>query len=151
MRDHDTRRCQGTTDEGRPCGAPSALVNPETGYCGAHGPGATERMRLAGKKGAEASKASRQPHGMEAGELPPLAGHAEAKLWLERIGRAVATGRLKTRPAQAAIRAVSEWVKAHEGEMAAELFDDLKADVERLKRTLEDGSPGPRLLEEGGK
>ncbi len=45
-------------------------------------------------------------------EPPELRTHEDAQNWLETIGRAVATGRLSDRQAQAAIRTVAEWVKA---------------------------------------
>lgn len=91
-------------------------------------------MRQRGQLGA-ASRHGRgtddsEPDGLRPEELPPLVDHADAKAWLDTLGRAVATGRLRERPAQAAIRAVSEWVKAHGEELVAE-------DVERLRDRLE--------------
>ncbi len=73
---------------------------------------------------------------MSPGDLPPLTTHAEAKLWLERIGRAVATDQLTDRAAQEAIRAVSEWVKAHEGDLTARMVGDLQGEVNRLEQPL---------------
>ena len=73
---------------------------------------------------------------MTAEELPPLKDHGDAKIWLERISRAVATGQLTDRSASAAIRGVSEWIKAHEGQLTAHVVDDLQGEVDRLKNEL---------------
>ena len=90
-------------------------------------------MAERGRKGGQATKKKLSSPGLEADELPPLKTHEDAQAWLETIGRAVATGRLSDRQAQAAIRAVSEWVKA-EGERAtAEVVDELRAEVERVR------------------
>ena len=62
-----------------------------------------------------------------------LESHQDAKRWLETIGRAVATGRLGDRAAQAAIKAVSEWVKAEGERVGAVEFEQLREDVEKLK------------------
>jgi len=76
------------------------------------------------------------PPGLSPEDLPPLETHRDAKMWLEVVGRAVATGRLSDRSGQAVIRAVSEWVKAHEGELTAHVVDDLQEEVKRLKDEL---------------
>ncbi|MDE3001984.1 MAG: hypothetical protein OXU38_01840 [Gemmatimonadota bacterium] len=69
-----------------------------------------------------------------------MTSHADAQSWLETIGRAVASGRLPERQAQAAIRAVAEWVRA-EGERAAvEVLDELRAEIDELKSSLASGS-----------
>lgn len=90
-------------------------------------------MKELSMKGALASE---KPKGLAPEELPPLESHAEAKAWLEAIVRAVAIGRLEERPAQAAIRTVSEWVKAHEGELTALVVEELQDEVERLQAEL---------------
>ena len=60
----------------------------------------------------------------------------DAQDWLETIGRAVATGRLSDRQAQAAIRAVSEWVRTAGERATAEVVDELRAEVDRVKREM---------------
>jgi hypothetical protein len=97
-----------------------------------------------GRKGGEGTRRAWSRKGLSPEDLPPLKSHADAKLWLERIGRAVATDELSDRQGQAVIRAVSEWVKAHEGELTAEVVGDLRKEVERLKRELAGGG-GRRL------
>lgn len=97
------------------------------------------------RRGAYARNNNSGPSGLDARELPPLESHGDAKLWLERIGRAVSTGRLGDKEANAAIRAVSEWVRAHEGELTAYVVDDLADEVARLKEELDGSYSGPRL------
>ena len=69
-------------------------------------------MAERGRRGGLATKRRGMSPGLAAEELPKLQSHEDAQAWLETIGRAVATGRLSDRQAQAAIRAVAEWVKA---------------------------------------
>jgi hypothetical protein len=131
--------CKATRDDGEPCRSP--FVG-EDGYCDAHRPGGREVVRERARRGGYA-RGQQGPPGLEAEELPALEDHRDAKLWLERIGRAVCTGRLGDSQANAAIRAVSEWVRAHEGELTAYVVEDLADEVRRLKEEL-DGSAGNR-------
>lgn len=133
----EKRSCQGTTDEGDPCGAPEGLVDPETGFCPAHGPGGRSEMSRRGTRGAYASHKG----GLKDQELPKLEDHEDAKRWLELIGRAVATKRLSDRRAQAAIRAVEAWMKAEAEQLGAEAIEGLQ---ERLSE-LEDEVAGANL------
>ena len=88
-------RCRAKNAEGKPCRAPEGMVDPITRYCPAHRPGATERLREAGKTGAEVSTRLKQKAtGLSSDELPPLDSPQAAATWLEAIGRAVACGRL---------------------------------------------------------
>ena len=90
-------------------------------------------MAERGRKGGLATKRRMASSGLDPNELPELKTHEDAQEWLETIGRAVATGRLSDRQAQAAIRAVAEWVKA-EGERAtAEVINELRSEVDRVK------------------
>lgn len=136
-------RCRGTNQDGSACGAPERLVDAESGFCYAHGPEAKERLSEAGKKGAEATARKLRAGGIEEGELGELETHADAKRWLKTIGAAVCSGRLNDRAAQAAIRAVSEWVKAHADEATATVVEELEAEVKRLREDI--GAQAPRL------
>lgn len=127
-------RCKHVKDDGTGCGSPEAFVDPGTGYCHAHGPDAKEIMAERGRKGAEVR--NRSERGLDPEELPPLGSHSDAKRWLEAIGRAVATGRLGDRPAQAAIRAVSEWVSTLGEELVAEDVEALRDRLEALEGEL---------------
>lgn len=133
-------RCTGTTASGSPCKAPANLLDPKTGFCPSHAPGASERLSEFGRKGARATARKHSKPGLDAQELGPLRTHEDAQSWLETIGRAVATGRLSDRQAQAAIRAVAEWVKA-EGERAtAEVINELRSEIDRVKAEIASSS-----------
>ena len=96
------RKCCASKADGTPCGAPEHLVELKTGLCPAHAPGAAERMGERGRKGAEASTRKLKSPGLGSDVHPPLKTHGDAQSWLETIGRAVSTGRLSDRQAQAA-------------------------------------------------
>ena len=69
-------------------------------------------------------------------DLPPLEDHASAKVWLETVGRAVATGQLTDRAGQCIVRSVSEWVRTHESQLTAEVVGTLREEVQRLQKEL---------------
>lgn len=98
-------------------------------------------MRRLGLRGAIAS---RTPSTLDSGALGPLATHQDAKRWLEEIGRAVVTGRLRDRDAGAGIRAVEAWLKAEGERVTMQVVEELKAEVGRLKIDLS-RSPGLRV------
>ncbi len=126
--------CRGTRVDGRPCRAPERMLDAK-GLCPAHRPGATERLREAGRKGAEVSTRLKQKAtGLSSDELPPLDSPKAAATWLEAIGRAVACGRLANRDAVAATKAVREWLRAHEAGALAEQVTELGRKVEELKK-----------------
>ncbi len=127
-------RCKATTADGSPCNAPSSLVDPETRLCPSHDPANREKLREAGRRGAAVLHKRYAPSGMGDDELPPLTSPEVAELWLERIARAVATGRMAHQDATAATRALQQWLKAHEvGKMAGRL-ETLKRQLEEIKR-----------------
>ena len=97
-------------------------------------------MAERGRRGGLATKRKTASPGLGPDELPELRSHQDAQSWLETIGRAVATGRLPDRQAQAAIRAVSEWVKA-EGERAtSEVLIELRGEIDRVKSEIASSS-----------
>lgn len=128
--------CKGTTREGVPCRAPEHMVD-ASGFCHAHGPGARDRMAERGRKGAISLRRKVTGSGLSEEALGPLTTHADAKRWLELIGRAVACGKLGDRAALAAIKAVSEWVKAEGERVASNVLEQLRHEVDRLKEDLE--------------
>ena len=126
-------RCRAKNAEGKPCRAPEGMVDSITRYCPAHRPGATARLREAGRKGAKVSTRLRhKAAGLSSDDLPPLRSPQDAEAWLERIGRAVATGELVNRDADAATRAVREWLRAHEAGTVTEQVDELRRKVAAL-------------------
>ena len=80
------------------------------GVAVAHRPGGESEMKRRALRGAIASQRGR---GLAQGEVGPLETHSDAKRWLRLIGEAVITGRLSNRDAQAGVKAVEAWLKAH--------------------------------------
>ncbi len=134
------RRCTHVHADGRECGVPESFVDADTGYCRSHGPGAAERMAAQGRKGAEATAKKLRGVGLDPNELPSLRTHEDAQAWLETIGRAVATGRLSDRQAQAAIRAVSEWVRAEAERVTGVVVNELRSELDRVKAEIASSS-----------
>jgi hypothetical protein len=83
-------------------------------------------MKRLATKGALASRKS----GLDSGDLPTLDGPKTAALWLDRVGRAVATGRLGHREGTAVVRAVEAFLRAHDAGVVT-------TDIERLRSALE--------------
>ena len=120
------RKCGGTNAEGAPCGSP--IVGAD-GFCAAHRPGGGERMKRLATQGALASRKG----GLDPDDLPRLDGPQTAALWLDRVGRAVATGKLGHREATAVVRAVEAFLRAHDA-------GAVTADIQRLRAALEEWS-----------
>lgn len=126
--------CGAEKDDSTPCQSP--FIG-DDGLCDAHRPGGREVMHERARRGGISRALQNGPPGLEAEELPPLESHGDAKRWLEVVGRAVCTGRLGDKETNAAIRAVSEWGRAHEGELTAYVVEDLATEVKRLKEELD--------------
>lgn len=143
------RTCQGIRSDGKRCQAPARFVDPSTGFCHSHGPGAKERLAAAGRKGAETTARRLRGQGLCDDDLPPLASHAAAEEWLEAVGRAVATGNMGHNAGATVIRAVREWLRAHE---SGSVSDRLEALMDALAEWRKTGDAGPVLdLVEGGR
>ncbi len=126
--------CREKNARGEPCRAPASLVDPISGFCPAHGPGAKERLSEQGKVGAQVTKqVRRKGKGLRPGELGPLRTPEDAKRWLRIIGRAVAEGRLRSRDGDATTRAVREWLRAYEAGAVTDRLEELRTHVEELK------------------
>lgn len=127
------RTCRATKDNGEPCQSPFVQDN---GFCAAHDPEADPgEMRRRGRRGGEVTKERMQRHqGLDPDELPELVTHADAKAWLEIVGRAVTTGRLETNAANAAIRAIREWVQAHQGEVYDEKLKEIEEQLAAIQQ-----------------
>ncbi len=117
------------------CKSPPSLIRPN-GFCWSHGPKAKERLSKAGRRGGETMRRRLQRKSIPAEDLPALVDHESAKRWLETVGRAVASGALDSTQGRTCIVAVEAWLKAHVGEAEMKLFEELRADVEKLKGTL---------------
>ena len=127
-------RCKAIKPDGERCRTPEHLVDPSTGLCLSHAPGASERLAEAGRKGAEATRRRFKRTGLEPDELPPLNSPETAELWLENIGRAVSTGRIGHHEASAAVRAIREWLRAHDAGKVTARVSDLQKQLEQLRK-----------------
>lgn len=122
------------------CGAPSNMVDPKTGYCPSHGPGARERLAEAGRKGGKATAKKMSAEGLAEDELPPLTSAEAAEEWCDTIGRAVVTERLTHNQGKAALRAVREWRESHDAGKVSDRLDEL---MDALAEWRETGDPKP--------
>lgn len=134
--------CKGTTRYGVPC--QSKIVG-DDGYCDSHSP---ERRHLMSRRGRMGGKMTAYEEKKRAGDtkapspgfdfddLPKLKNYEDAKERLDLISRAVMSGRLDDKAANAAIRAVSEWVKTESESATAFVVKELTKEIERLKKQL---------------
>jgi len=88
-------------------------------------------MAELGRRGA---KASRRGSGLDAEALGALDDHSDAKRWLRLIGEAVITGRLSNRDAQAGVKAVEAWLKAHGESVVAKDVAELREALDGLRK-----------------
>lgn len=122
--------CRGTKADGSPCESP---ILDEDGFCPAHRKGGSETMSERGKKGGRARAKKDAAPGLDPDDLPPLDSPHAAERWCEVIGRAVTTGKLAHREAQAAIKAVREFLRSHEAGAVSDRVEELQEKVSRLK------------------
>ncbi len=117
---------EGNKADGTPCESPT--VDPETGFCSAHGPGASARMRERGRKGGEAFVRNvRRKGAAKADEVPPAPETmADAARWASWVAFGVTTGKLDPKIGDVAVRAIREFRSAHEKA-------ELEAEVQRLR------------------
>ena len=128
------RHCKAKNAHGAPCGAPESLVDPATGFCPSHGPGASQRMVEIGRKGAEATKRKYAGGGLPSEHLGSLETIRDAQRWLRMIAEAVGERRLTYSEGQSMTAAVREWIKAEDARLRAEDLQELQAEVADLKR-----------------
>lgn len=77
--------------------------------------------------------AAKRAKGIDPDTLGPLDSPSDAQRWLERTGRAVASGRLTQGQADAVTRAVRCWLEAFEKASGAERVRELEARIEELE------------------
>ena len=129
--------CKGQKPDGTRCRSPESLVDPDTGFCPAHDKNAGETMRERARRGGEATRRRWQGTKLEDNDLPPLNSPQAASVWLETLGRAVATGQLANRDGDTAVRAVREWLRAWEVGEQAQKLEELREQVTALKKRRE--------------
>lgn len=130
--------CKATREDGTPCKAPENMVDPETGLCPSHRDDAAERLSEYGRRGAEATNRRYRGEKLSEEELPPLDSPQAAEIWLENVGRAIATGRLSSAEGNAVKSTVREWLRARE---AGEQQERIEALEEALERARNGGAP----------
>ena len=133
-------RCSGQNSQGEPCGAPSSLVSRVTGLCPAHAPGGLERLRDAGRRGAEATARRFRNGGLAPDDLPPLRSPQDAERWAEVVGRAVAERRLTHSEGRAVASLIREFLKAHSDGKVTRRIEELGEAVAKLRADRADGA-----------
>ena len=132
-------RCKGTNAKGEPCGVKEGVVDPETGFCPAHGPGASERMAERGRKGAKAMHARYRAGGLDPDALGDLGTVRDAQRWLRMIALGVTTGKLQPREGTTGVRAIEAWLKAEQDRVAADEVSELRAQLDEVRESLKKG------------
>lgn len=103
-----------------------------------------EYFAAIGRKGGKNSRRRTTDAGLlDPDELPPLDSFEAAETWLDLVGRAVATGRLTDRRAQAVIRAVSEFKDLRGERLAKEKVQELEDRIEEITDELEQDAGEP--------
>lgn len=128
------QKCRGVNRDGSLCRAPANLVDDESGFCRSHDPEKHQAIIEQARKGGEAMARRLKRRGLSESELPPLNSPEIAEIWLERIARAVATGRLGHNEARSATAAIQQWLKAHEAGRMADRLDALREQLESIRR-----------------
>ena len=133
-------RCRGQTKEGKQCESP--FVDKD-GYCPAHGPDGTQRMRDRGQKGGDATRRRFSGAGLSADRLGSLETISDAQRWFRLIAQAVGERELSYSEGQSMTSSIREWVKAEDARVASEDLAALKAQIAEVR----DGLKGNPKLE----
>ena len=128
-----TGRCRAVNAAGERCKVEGHLVGAD-GRCAMHSD--PTLARRAGKEGAQATREQWARPGIDPDEMPELVDHESAKKFLEIVARAAATKRLSHNEANATVRALAEWLKAHADSISAEVVTKLRRRVEELEAEL---------------
>ena len=123
------KTCQGIKADGARCSSP--FVG-DGRFCGAHAPGASERMSERGRAGGLATAAKHAATFDADTELPPLDSVEAAGRWYEIIARAVSGGRITDKVAAQMTKAVDGFVKV-QGHLTAEKAEELRRILDELK------------------
>lgn len=136
--------CRGHNRFGDACRAPEHLLNGDD-LCPSHRPGGMEHMKAVAQRGGRALKAKRQVNrAFSVAELPKLRTLTDAKRALDTIRIATLQRRITHNESSAASKAVSEWVRAEQASVTAELVTKLRtalaekeAEIATLRRQLQ--------------
>ena len=121
------------------CRCPEILLHTSTVdgqlWCNSHDPDpvVAETRKLGQARGSLRTQ-MRFKRGLDAVELGSLTSAEDAKRWSAVIATAAACGRITPSQANAAIRAVHEFLRSHDQDVKENELSDLKRDVAALKR-----------------
>lgn len=126
----------GVNAHGEPCGRTAI---DETGRCDLHreGADASEVARQRGVLGGFTRAEQLRRPGLTLEELPQLRTQADAEVFLERIARETATGRMNVKDSLAATRALEAWLKARSDRLAHHV-DELERVLEEKEREIDE-------------
>jgi hypothetical protein len=134
--EQEERRCQGITNEGEPCRAPSEMIMAD-GYCLRHSPDPAKKefARSASYRGG-ARTAARNRRGISPDELGALKSPEDVQRWAEVSARATASGQLPASTAQAIRSLLAQWLSAYNaGEAMGEVMRRLELLEAEARRT----------------
>ena len=100
--------------------------------------------REAGKKGGPAKARRKLTLDRVEAELGDLETLEEAQRWLRSIGIWAMAGMVPGTVANAAVRSVDVWLRAHESKLTRELMDKLRARVEDMEAQVKRSKMGVR-------
>ena len=96
----------------------------------------TENAREIGARGGKASRPKKMPLERVSKDLGALETLQDATRWLTLIAQWALAGMVPGTTAHASVRAVEAFIKVHESKLTREVVEDLKGEVDRLKREL---------------
>lgn len=131
----EDRRCRGTNTRGEPCGVKPEMVDPETGYCPAHGPGGDEHMKELARRGGQRTKQIHEQRGLNLADLPELESPEDVEVWLELTGRAVLSESISTSTAKTVSRILRDWLSAHEAGAVTRQLEQLRDALDEARDT----------------
>ena len=95
-----------------------------------------KRAREAGQKGGRAKARRKLTLDRVEAEFGDLDTLEDAQRWLRLVGTWAAAGLLAGTVANAAVRSIDVWLRAHESKLTRELVDKLKARIEAAQPLL---------------
>jgi uncharacterized protein involved in exopolysaccharide biosynthesis len=129
-------KCSSMNAQGEPCDAPEHMVI--DGACPAHREGGREHLRAIAALGGAATAAKHAAEGFKPDEIADLTDIESAMRALDVIRQAAMTRRLTHTEANAASKAVAEWVKAHGVLQTQRLVGELQRSLDEKAEEIQD-------------
>lgn len=127
MTDNDQDRCK---EDG--CSAPEEFLQ-DSGYCVAHDPeSGSEEMSRRGRKGGEQRREALDPS-----EIGEIDGPGDVKRAAAKVAAATAAGRLQSKRANAAVRALKLYLSALEAEISVEKWEEARRKLDQVRERIE--------------